>query len=85
MGEVYLTEDSKLGRKVALKLLPASFIKDEERVRRFAQEGRAASALNHPNIALFMRSMKQMASTSSPLSTSKERHFASISPMDACK
>lgn len=50
MGEVYLAEDTRLGRKVAIKVLLAHFTRDEERVRRFQQEARAASALNHPNI-----------------------------------
>src|SRR5262245_36922310 len=50
MGEVHLALDPRLGRKVAIKLLPARFTTDAGRVRRFAQEARAASALNHPNI-----------------------------------
>jgi serine/threonine protein kinase/predicted Zn-dependent protease len=50
MGEVYLGEDTRLGRKVAIKLLPTRFTTDAGRVRRFAQEARAVSALNHPNI-----------------------------------
>jgi serine/threonine protein kinase/tetratricopeptide (TPR) repeat protein len=50
MGEVYLAEDLNLGRRVALKLLPAKFTQDPERVRRFEREARAASATSHPNI-----------------------------------
>src|SRR5271170_4109985 len=52
MGEVYRARDSRLGREVALKILPSAFASDPDRVRRFEQEGRAAAALNHPNIVV---------------------------------
>lgn len=50
MGTVYLAEDTKLHRRVSIKLLPPHAVRDPERLRRFEQEARASSALNHPNV-----------------------------------
>lgn len=54
MGEVWLATERRLGRKVALKLLPADLIRDPSRVLRFEQEARAASTLNHPNVCTIL-------------------------------
>ena len=50
MGEVFRARDEKIGREVAIKLLPVSFAENEERLSRFEQEARSAGALNHPNL-----------------------------------
>src|SRR5215510_867670 len=50
MGEVYRARDEKLNREVAIKVLPASFAEDADRLHRFEQEAQAAGTLNHPNI-----------------------------------
>jgi len=72
MGEVYLAQDSRLGRKVALKLLPPDFARDQQRVRRFAQEARAASALSHPNVCVIHEVGK----------TTDGRHFIAMEHID---
>ena len=59
MGEVYLAQDEKLKRKVALKILPAEFMADAERIRRFEREARMISALNHPYIVNDLRCRKR--------------------------
>src|SRR5579864_7444215 len=51
MGEVYRARDVKLGREVALKVLPGAFARDPERMARFAREAQLLASLNHPNIA----------------------------------
>ncbi len=50
MGEIYRGHDARLGRDVAIKVLPPAFARDEGRVERFEREARAAGLLNHPNI-----------------------------------
>ena len=62
MGEVYLAEDTRLGRKIAVKILTRLFTRDSERLHRFQQEARAASGLNHPNI-LTIHEIGQIDST----------------------
>src|SRR3954466_7855865 len=52
MGEVYRAHDTKLNRNVAVKVLPAAFVNDRERLSRFQREARLLASLNHPNIAL---------------------------------
>ena len=50
MGEVWRARDTRLGRDVAIKVLPAAFAADPERLKRFEREARATAALSHPNI-----------------------------------
>src|SRR5262245_63811988 len=52
MGEVYLAEDTRLDRRIALKILPPEAAADEDRMQRFVREAKAASAFNHPNVAI---------------------------------
>ena len=71
MGEVYLAEDPRLDRKVALKLLPENFSANPEGLSRFIQEAKAASALNHPNII-----------TVHDIGESEGRHYISVEYID---
>jgi tRNA A-37 threonylcarbamoyl transferase component Bud32/Tol biopolymer transport system component len=54
MGEVYRAHDTRLGRDVAIKVIPPEFARDPDRIRRFEQEARAAAALNHPNVCAIL-------------------------------
>ncbi len=72
MGEVYLAQDTRLGRRIALKLIASEFASDARRVYRFEQEARAASALNHPNVCV----IHEIGTTESG------RHFIAMEHID---
>jgi len=65
MGEVYRARDPRLGRDIALKVLPSEFASDGERLRRFEQEARTAAALNHRTSSPFTPSRRRMDAVSS--------------------
>src|SRR6476660_6750015 len=68
MGEVYRARDTKLGRDVALKLVPESFTNDPERLARFEREARTLASLNHPNIAQIYGMVESFAGSKNPAS-----------------
>ena len=75
MGEVYRARDTKLGRDVALKILPATFTHDPERVARFTREAHVLASLNHPNIARSTVWTMSRASSFSRWSSSKAKRW----------
>ena len=80
MGEVYRAVDRRLGRSVALKVLPLQMALDDDRARRFIGEARAASALDHPNVAIIYDIGKMIVSASLQWSTSKGGRWRRESP-----
>jgi serine/threonine protein kinase len=79
MGEVCSGLDARLGRRVALKILPSQYTADACRLYRFQKEARAASGLNHPNIFVVREMGEQMAGTSLLRSSSRAAHSVSCS------
>ena len=84
MGEVYLAEDTRLHRKVALKILPADLASNRKRMQRFNQEAMAAAALNHPHIAHIYEigSSPTVREGADPSSTTNELHFIAMEHID---
>src|SRR5438445_12354960 len=85
MGEVYLAEDTRLHRKVALKVLPADLASNQDRMRRFEQEATAAAALNHPNIAHIYEigsSPLAVRGADSHSTTNQETHYIAMEFID---
>ncbi len=82
MGEVYRAEDLRLKRPVAIKVLPSDLAADPERLTRFAQEARAASALNHPNIVTLYEIGREGGS---PYIASRERRWSRASSAVPCR
>ena len=82
MGEVYRARDTRLGRNVAVKVIPAGISADPERVQRFEQEARATAALNHANIlAVYDVGRTKDCRSSSP-NCSRATHYATALPLD---
>ncbi len=85
MGEVYRARDTKLGRDVAVKVLPKSFANDAERTARFEREAKVLAALNHPNIATIygfeggalIMELVEGESPKGPMPVEDVRHIAS--------
>src|SRR2546426_1857152 len=85
MGEVYLAQDTKLDRKVALKILPAEVASQRDRMERFVREAKAAAALNHPNIAHIYEIGSSPLAVRGPDShstTNQETHYIAMEFID---
>ena len=85
MGEVYRARDLRLGRDVAIKVLPAAFAADPDRLRRLEREARAAAALNHPNIVTVHSVEQPRASCSSRWSWLRDDRWRWRFPKAACR